>query len=242
MTPAGARTRGTTLGQSVFRELLREIREDRLRVGDRLPPEAELMERFGVGRNTIREALHSLAVMGVLDVRPGRGATVLAASADSPLDADTVAVLLQEDAIDDLLELRELLEIDLAGRAAERSTEADSERLDAAIDRCRFAAEQGLTIYHADLEFHQALSAAARDTTYERVLTATADLLRHTLSSMEHTPGHTEIVLEQHGAIAAAVAAHDTAAARAAMAGHLRAAREAIAAARRRYEGSGGAP
>jgi GntR family transcriptional regulator, transcriptional repressor for pyruvate dehydrogenase complex len=236
------RTRGTTLGQSVFRELLREIREGRLRVGDRLPSEADLMERFGVGRNTIREALNSLAVMGVLDVRPGRGATVLAASADSPLDADTVAVLLQEDAIDDLLELRELLEIDLAGRAAERATEADGERLEAAIDHCRFAAEQGLTIYHADLEFHQALSAAARDTTYERVLTAAADLLRHTLSSMEHTPGHTEIVLEQHGAIAAAVATHDGPAARAAMAEHLRAAREAIAAARQRYKSSADGP
>src|SRR4051794_2917676 len=103
------------LSQAVGEELLSAIREGRLRPGERLPPERELMERFSVGRNTIREAIQSLAAMGVLDVRPGRGTMVLSTPKESALDAATLAALLDDQTVLDLYEFRLLLEVETAG-------------------------------------------------------------------------------------------------------------------------------
>lgn len=66
-----------TLAQSIAASLVEAIQLGEFAPGDRLPPERDLMERYEAGRNTVREAVQALVAQGILDVRPGRGTTVL---------------------------------------------------------------------------------------------------------------------------------------------------------------------
>ena len=62
-----------TLGQSLAEDLLSDIREGRLQVGDRLPTESQLMDTYGVGRSVVREAMQSLAMLGLVPMALSHG-------------------------------------------------------------------------------------------------------------------------------------------------------------------------
>ena len=72
------------IGKQVVARILELIRTGSLRAGDRLPPERELIEIFGISRPSLREALRALSTLGVVESRHGGGAFV------SDLDARTL--------------------------------------------------------------------------------------------------------------------------------------------------------
>ena len=134
----------------------------------RLPPEDRLAELFKVSRLTVREAVQELRHKGVVRVEQGRGTFVNPAPRWSPLDP----VLLMaragsaegtEDLAVKLTEARRLVEVGVSGLAAQRRTEQDLVELGRALDRMQEASDRddvdGFTT--ADLEFHQAVMAAA---------------------------------------------------------------------------------
>ena len=83
-------TKRQNLGQAVGEELLSLIRSGEWIPGDKLPSEQLLMQRFGVGRNALREGIHGLIRIGVLDVRPGVGTTVLSIEGSEVLEGDAL--------------------------------------------------------------------------------------------------------------------------------------------------------
>jgi IclR family acetate operon transcriptional repressor len=99
---------GKGLSHQVHEDLLVRIGAREFRPGDKLPGEVELMNEYGVGRNTIREAIRGLVALRVVDVRPRRGATVLAVSPDLSLPVDVASALVSEKMTDDLYEMRVL--------------------------------------------------------------------------------------------------------------------------------------
>ena len=135
------------------------------------------MELYNVGRNTVREAVHALAAQGIVDVRPGRGATVLGISTDQALDAETVAALLSDQAITDLYEFRRLIEVETAGRAADRAEPADLEALELALETFLHAYKEMMPTWKADVEFHWLIAAASHNVIYGIVLDAMNDRL-----------------------------------------------------------------
>ena len=104
--------------EDTVQRLLQTIRLGITPPGESLPSERELALRFGVSRDTVRDAIRSLADAGFVEVRRGRygGTFVLDPSADGPVLADTD--------IDDVLVLREILEVGAARAAASRSLTA----------------------------------------------------------------------------------------------------------------------
>src|SRR5215204_5072864 len=120
---------GRTLSQAVTEAILDRIRAGEYRPGDRLSTEKGLMEQFGVGRNVVREAVQGLVAMGLVDVRPGRGAVVIGVDTSRAMDPGTVAALLLDQTVDDLNEFRAVIEVEIATRAAARATPADVTRL-----------------------------------------------------------------------------------------------------------------
>src|SRR4051812_20233998 len=120
----GGTTMRQTLSQSIAAQLMASVAAGEYRVGDKLPPERELMAAFGVGRNTVREAIQSLVARGICEVRPGRGTTIIRIDGRSALEGQNLSSLLADSAIDDLYEFRMLLETDAAARAAERADES----------------------------------------------------------------------------------------------------------------------
>ena len=147
-----------TLSQAVSAAVLDRIRSGEFGPGDRLPTEKSLMQEYGVGRNSVREAVQALVTLGLVDVRPGRGATVIGIESDAVMDAETISVLLKEEAVDDLYSFRRLLEVEIASRAAVAATPRDLEEIAASIRAFESALEQGRPISTLDDEFHAAVA------------------------------------------------------------------------------------
>src|SRR5262245_27592067 len=148
-----------TLSERVVAEIANLIKEGRLRPGDRLPSEYELMRQFGVGRSSVREALKGLTVGGVLERKPKRG-TVVVSTLDTTL-AEELATAVAYWEIRDLYEIRMLLEGEAAALAAVNATKEDL----AEIQRCHKTMvgviSSGASHFAANSRFHISIAKAS---------------------------------------------------------------------------------
>jgi GntR family transcriptional repressor for pyruvate dehydrogenase complex len=216
------------LDESVAHRLATWILEAPVAPGQMLPSEGELAVRFGVGRSTMREAVRRLAAQGLVEVRHGVGLFARDSTAQSLSDA--LARLLRRKRVgpETLLEARQLLEVEIAGLAAERATAADLAALEDALGRLGkldVPLEQQIA---ADGEFHLALARAAHNPLYLAVSEA---VRRPVLESMRATytvDGGPARRQREHAAIFRAVRNGRPAAARAAMVLMLETTAEAI--------------
>ncbi|OUY06521.1 FadR/GntR family transcriptional regulator [Acinetobacter populi] len=117
-----------SLVDETIRTIRQHIRQQTWTLNERIPSEAELVELFGIGRNTIREAIKILAYLGVLDVCQGDGTYVRAVD-----DFSESIVLLNRASLHDHLETRCLLEIEIARFAARRRNAEDIQNLQALL-------------------------------------------------------------------------------------------------------------
>ena len=125
------------LSDKVADMMMETILSGRFQVGDRLPSERALGEQFGVSRTVVREAVRALVAKGVIEVRSGSGLRVIAVNADAV--SESMNLYLRGGGLDfgKVHEVRALLEVHLAGLAAERATDEDIARLRAAHDGMR---------------------------------------------------------------------------------------------------------
>jgi GntR family transcriptional repressor for pyruvate dehydrogenase complex len=227
------RTTRRNLGNVAAGQLLDDIRAGRYVPGDRLPTEKGLAQAFGIGRNAVREALQALVAIGVVDVRPGRGSVVLGIPSEDVIGVETVSALLEDQAVSDLHEFRQVMEVEIAGRAAERASGEDVARIRAALVAYRLALEEGLPVYEADIRLHRAITAATHNSVYDRVLDALTDLLASARRQSSTIRGSREKALPEHTEIVEAIERGDAAGAREAMRHHLETASVALSEARR---------
>ncbi|MFH8623998.1 FadR/GntR family transcriptional regulator [Streptomyces vietnamensis] len=187
-----------------------------LRPGSRLPREADLAERLGLSRNSLREAVKALSLMRVLDVRQGDGTYVTSLEPDLLLDALAfVADLQQDDTVLQFLEVRRILEPAAAAMAARVMPDEEIAALGEVLDRL----DDDLSLeglIENDLEFHRRLAAGSGNAVLCSLLdgmsgpTARARLWR---GRMEE--GAVARAWQQHRAIYEAVAARQPEVARA---------------------------
>ena len=188
-------------------ELERRILEGSLKPGDRLPAERELAVELGVSRPSLREAIQKLVSKGLLATRHGGGNYVTdrleAHFADPWQEMLKGHPLLHSD----LLEFRQMLESQAAALAADRATEADIERLDAAYATMEtvYATHDLAACIDSDVTFHQVISEAAHNVLIGHL---TASLLRvihgHISNNLEHLharPQRWDQLQSQHRAI-----------------------------------------
>lgn len=221
-----------TLSQAVTAAVLERIRTGELRPGDRLPTEKGLMAEYGVGRNAAREAVQALVAMGLVNVRPGRGATVLSIEG-SAMDTATVSALLGDQTIEDLYEFRRLLEIEIAQRAAERATDDERDEIETILGRFDRAHARGQSTSALDDEFHAALARASHNALYITMLDAVSGLIASARRLTASVPWAVERAIVEHREILATVSAHDPTAAAEVMRRHLDGAIQAIREGRR---------
>lgn len=164
-----------TVSEDVIEQIKALVKEAGYLPGARLPSERELVRQLGVSRPSVRHALSALSQVGVLKTRPGAG-TVVAGSSENLLRAPFEFLMLMENpSVYDLYEVRELIEVHLAGRAAERRTEADLAAIAEALQEMRGPDTGSEYTTAPDLAFHAALSAAAHMPILERILVCLHD-------------------------------------------------------------------
>jgi DNA-binding FadR family transcriptional regulator len=220
------------LHRTLLRALVADIASGALPEGARLPRELELAESFGVSRGVARECLRSLEERGLVRVKHGSGATVRPASEWDMLNPDVIAAVLggEQSArlLGDYLECRRLLEIEAAGLAARRATQADLVALAETLERMTAAAVQTAggpsaedRFHDADVAFHRAVIHATGNHALGRMTEPVHRALaaaRRPLARPEH---RLERSLPEHRRILAAIADRDSEAAREAMRDHL---------------------
>jgi DNA-binding FadR family transcriptional regulator len=149
------------LADAVVSKLQQQLSLGTYQPGQKLPSEPELMEQFGVGRSTIREAIRILANTGLLSVRQGSGTYVEVQNGIS----EPLAQRLKRASTHDLDEVRVLLEVKIAEKAALHRTQKDIEKMkDFLQKRCK-AALAGDTeeAIRNDIQFHISIAAASQN-------------------------------------------------------------------------------
>ncbi|MBL0742682.1 FadR/GntR family transcriptional regulator [Chryseolinea lacunae] len=150
-----------SLSDEVAARLQEKISLGHYKAGDKLPIEPELMKTFGVGRSTIREAIKVLANAGFLNVRQGLGTFVEAeAGSNEPFDKRLKRARMQE--VDDV---REVLELKIAAKAALNRTEKDLRTIEKHLTRRKKAATEGdlEACVEADVQFHISVAEATKN-------------------------------------------------------------------------------
>lgn len=150
-----------SLAEELAGRLQGQFMSGKFEVGEKLPPEPELMQIFGVGRSTVREAVRILSNMGFLKVRQGAGTFV---ERLTPPDEPMERRLGRAD-LHDLDEVRKILEAAIAEKAAERRTAHDAAVLEKHLtERGATAAAGALqACIEADVNFHIALAEATHN-------------------------------------------------------------------------------
>ena len=193
----------------------------RLQPGDKLPSERELAETLGVSRSSIRDAIRSLELMGMVEPRQGAGTIVREISSESLVNPLANAIKRKEDLIGELLDFRKMLEPQLAARAATRASPDEIAEMEDILDRQDRKLRAGESAIAEDSEFHYAIALASGNSIVLKVLDTLMDLLRDSRERSLQEEGRPQKSLAGHRRILTAIKRRDIDGAKAAMRRHI---------------------
>jgi GntR family transcriptional regulator, transcriptional repressor for pyruvate dehydrogenase complex len=218
VTEQGRRTR---LRDRAADQLLEMVISGGLESGERLPPERELCAHLGVSRTVVREALNLLEARGLISIEHGRGAVVSGGNPRAVRDTLGLLLRVEPKTLWELLEIRKILEVEVAGLAAERTGPEDIEAMRLQLDRMRESIDAPEGYVDADVEFHALLARGTRNEVLLTMLDPVVDLLRASRRVSAARPGNALRALGDHEEILRCVEAGDAAGAREEMRAHL---------------------
>ena len=152
-----------TTAELVIEKILDMIKVGKLKIGDRLPPAQELAKIFGVGRSSIREADRALAVLGYLEILPGKGTFIKKDSSSDELSVNGLMDVLESGTIFDIMEARDCLEFKCAELAAVRADSTQIKKMENAVKKMQENSSDFENKRKADLEFHLILAEATNN-------------------------------------------------------------------------------
>jgi GntR family transcriptional regulator, sialic acid-inducible nan operon repressor len=215
----------TKLSDEVFSRLKQLIENGELKAGDEMPSERELMERFGVGRPAIREAMQALAGKGLVEISHGERAKVLQVTAESIFrQVDLPAKLMlsgSSDSLEHLKSARIFFERGMVREAAARATKDDIAELRALLDKQSQNIGDSELFIDADMAFHQKIAQISGNPIFAAVSGAMLGWLKSYHTEMLIWTGRENFTLAEHEEIIRAVEKGDADLAEKAMIKHL---------------------
>ncbi len=213
--------RKTKVYEQVAKQIERLIAEGLLKPGDKLPPERELAETFQVSRGSVRDAIRSLELVGLVEPRQGEGTVVREFSADLLVNPLATVLARKRELVGELLDVRKMIEPPLVARAAMRASAEEIAYLEDILRRQKEKMERGELTIEEDSEFHYAVATAAQNSVVLRVLDVLMDLLRETRERSLQVNGRLRKSFAGHRRILRAIKRRDASAAEAAMHRHI---------------------
>jgi len=208
----------------VYEEVARQLERiilKKLHPGDKLPSERELAESLGVSRSSIRDAIRSLELMGLVEPRQGAGTVVREISADVLMNPLTNVLRHKLELVGEFLDFRKMLEPPLAGRAASHASDDEILEMEEILRRQEAKLRAGDLAIEEDSEFHYSIAMASGNSVVLKVLDVIMDLLRDTRERSLQLQGRPQKSLAGHRRILAAIKRRDAEAAKAAMRRHI---------------------
>ena len=215
----------TRLSEAAIEQIKELIVKNNLEPGSKLPSERHLVDAFGISRSCIREALRMLEIMGLVEVKPGKGAYVKGLTGDLFMPLSTL-LSKHSETLHHHFEARLMLEPAAAALAAERASETDIRRLREVLGAFQENLEKNnlVALIRADIEFHRLIANATNNRTIEILMNT---ITRHDFNGWKmalRTKKRPANTVVEHGKIFDAIAAGDEKRAKSAMRSHLKAA------------------
>jgi GntR family transcriptional repressor for pyruvate dehydrogenase complex len=217
--------------EQVAEQIEKRILDGELHSGDRLPTERELAEQFHVSRTAVREAMKILAQKGLVDMRPGRGTIVIDGAHEAMQNSIDLAMKLKLGEVggsDNLVEVREILEIEIAALAAARATEKEIVAMREAVRVMDENLNDADAFISADNNFHEALAQGTQNTLILILVNSIVNLLSEQRKQIFEVEGGPQRGQVHHKRILESISRRDPEAARVAMRAHLRQVREDV--------------
>ena len=217
--------------EQVAVQIERRILQGELRSGDRLPTERDLAEQFHVSRTAVREAMKILAQKGLVDMRPGRGTIVIDGAHEAMQDSIGLVMKLRLGEVggsDNLVEVRTILETEIAALAAARATEKEIAAMREAIQTMDENLDNADAFIAADNRFHEALAQATQNALIMMLIKSIVNLLSEQRKQVFQVEGGPQRGQIHHKRILDNVIRREPEAARAAMHSHLQQVREDV--------------
>jgi GntR family transcriptional repressor for pyruvate dehydrogenase complex len=237
--PKFARVRRTTT-EDVAEEIRHYVESESLAPGDRLGREDDLAKQFGVSRPTMREALKLLSSSHLIRATKGPGGGIFVANtAEEGLGlsvSQSVAAMVsaQSISIEELMATRMLLEIPLAGLAAQRANAGQIEPMRELVEQARQRVSEGEAVLGTlDSDLHRRIAEAAGNRLLAALTGWIGDVLQPSVRELIEPAIVEEVAIEQHGDIVEAIARGDPRAAEKAMREHLAYVSDLVAAVQR---------
>lgn len=213
------------LSDQVLERMQEMILSGAIGPGEALPSEHELMERYGVGRPAVREALQSLQTLGLITISHGERSRVNAPTPETVLrQGDAAALMLLTSApenLEDLKEARRLFELGMVRVGTPRAGPPDVADLRRLIEAQRACLGDPAAFIRADIAFHVHLAGLSGNRILSAVSQAMLGWLFRFHSDLLIWSGHEDITLAEHAGIVDAIEAGDPEAAAEAMDAHL---------------------
>lgn len=215
------------LYEQIVQQIEESIRKGALRAGDQLPAERELAEQFGVSRTAVREAVKALREKGLVEAYPGRGTFITSETSNTiRITLDRMVRAGQLEGTLQLVEVREILEPEIAALAATRANEEIVKEMREAVRIMDEARQDPDAYIEADLDFHLALAEAAANPIILSLIDSIVGVLREQRMRIFQVDGGPMRGQYHHRRILEAIENRDASGAREAMRAHLRQVRD----------------
>ena len=205
--------RTSKITQKIIDQIRTAILEGKLKPGDILPPEKELMEQFGVSKQTLRESLRALEHMGLIDVRKGVGGGAHIVEVDIEVTKQSLANFLyfQNLSIENLSELRKLLEPHAAEKAAGDISKEDLDHLERLNHTARESLDRNFLekLSHNEINFHRVIAKNTGNPLLILVLDFVENLLEDFKKVLKPDEAFSRSVLDAHDRIYKAICDKD---------------------------------
>ena len=210
-TPYQAGIQSQKKSTIVAQQIVQAILDNQLTAGDRLAPEAAMCVQFEVGRGTVREALRVLEHQGVITIKTGPGGGPTVAGFDARSLAETVALHLQlhGGTFRDVMNARLVIEPAIAGAAAEHRDEQTAHQLKHIVTEAHHDSINSDRTVAAGAQFHDVVAAGTGNPFFEGLLLALHRITEPFAARLPYEGDRRERLLEDHRAIADAIADGD---------------------------------
>lgn len=217
------------LYEEIVEQIKRLIADGRLKPGDRLLAERELADRFQVSRASVREAIRTLEMLGIIDIRPGEGTFIRETDSDDIIRPLAMFLAVERSSALDMFEMRRIFETSTASLAAERATPEELDQIEASLESMkeRLNVQDSEKGEEFDAAFHFAIAEAAHNSLLTRLFkTVSGDFAKANSAARRQlyldNVKNAQRIIDQHSEILAAIRSGSPKAAAKAMLTHLK--------------------
>ncbi len=207
--------------EDILSQISKLMVEGNLSPGDKLMGEREMAEALGVSRTTLREALRTLELFGLVEIKHGEGTFIKNHHLNHIITPLALALSVEPNSIDEIWETRTYLEVDCAGLAAERITNEYLEQLADVIDELKSEVNDSSIYCRADLRFHNIIAQASQNSFMARLIQTFSRYIYEMMERFFQDSNFLKQSLDEHIKIYESIKERNVQNARASMKEHL---------------------